>query len=1272
MKWLLIILLLCECVLVTTAQQNSYDSYKAILKKFPAGTGPNLYDSLYQLSLPELTLPEHLKSASLPAVADNSSQPYLRPVFSQIGASCGQASAIGYNFTYEMDHARGLPANISTNQYPTHFTYNFENTGWEYFGVSYFHSFEILKKCGNMNVKDYGSFTDNGSRWITGYGLYYNGMLNRIDDIYSIKTNSQKGILALKNWVYNHMGESQAGGVASFYAGYSLTQLPAGTPQQGRFVATSFTAPAVHAMTIVGYNDSIRYDYNNDGLYTNNLDTNNDGIVDVKDWEIGGFRFVNSYGSDWPNDSDSGFCYMMYRTLAEDYGKGGIWNNAVHVVKVKPDYTPLLTMKIRIKDTQRSSIRVRAGISADPASLVPEHILDFPIFNFQGGNFPMQGPGNEDTLRTIEFGLDITPLLSYVQKGRDTGFFLTVDENDPYSQANGRIEYLAVLDYSTSPPHTFACQQTPVDIANNDVTYAKVIVKPDIDNVRINDSEPVPFVAGQAYTTQLSAAGGQMPYNWSLNYAYTKINSNKPMPAFSGTKLSAQSPSDSIVAVALGFPFPLYGRNYDTVFVNINNGYLQFTTDIIPWPYLSEENLLLRSFRLIAPLTNQNLNVYNSNEGAWVQAEPGTTTFCWKLSKKLGETYFPCEFRAKLSADGTITLNHGNIQLAAYELFHSGISDGDKQNYDLSVYHTDYEANQYTQSEYIPATVPGNLSISKTGLVECLPADGKLTYTIPVKVTDYRNVSNEKVLLLSSGILAEIKLHSGNDSIPDRGENARADLLLTNLTNSMYTDIMAVLKISDEFIVQQDTAESAIALGPHARIIVPDAFQFSTSTASPDGHAFLMNLSISSGLLKWNRSIATQISSPLLKTVELCSKKPFQELLRPGETNWLQYKATNIGHSTAKDVDVRILLPDTHIKLLSADLQFIGMIVPGQKSSIEFEIKASDSIALGSCYPVVITLSAENHVQLIDTIYIRIGKAPALVIDLDKNRASAPAIWQQIKDLGYLSDYKTVLTNNMDEYQSLFINLGKNSDRHVLSYSEGIVLADYLDQGGNIYIESRTLWRDDLLTVLQPRFNIEAINKLHVYDTLAGTPGSFTEGMAYKPSSVFAGFFYMQPLWQAFSLFEGDGYPCSVANDAGTYKTIGSLFEFAAMLGTNPESSRPKLMQKYLDFFGIKRDMIGINEAFSKTEMLEVYPNPAIDKVCLTFTMNESGAVKISIVDLNGNTVILLHDNYRIMNSRFSFEWDLCNSFGNKVAPGLYICRVISLNEVKTGKIVVN
>ncbi len=42
-------------------------------------------------------------------------------------------------------------------------------------------------------------------------------------------------------------------------------------------------------MTVVGYNDSIKYDFNEDGQYTNNIDLNDDGIIDLRDWEVGAF-----------------------------------------------------------------------------------------------------------------------------------------------------------------------------------------------------------------------------------------------------------------------------------------------------------------------------------------------------------------------------------------------------------------------------------------------------------------------------------------------------------------------------------------------------------------------------------------------------------------------------------------------------------------------------------------------------------------------------------------------------------------------------------------------------------------------------------------------------------------------------------------------------------------------------------------------------------------------------------------------------------------------
>ncbi len=1121
---------------------------------------------------------------------------------------------------------------------------------------------------------DYGGLTDNGNRWISGYDLYYRGMSNRVEDVFTIKTHDSKGILTLKNWIHNHLGESLTGGVASFYSGspWNATFLPSGTPEQGKYVMTKFSVPASHAMTIVGYNDSIRYDYNNDGQYTNHLDTNNDGIVDVRDWEIGGFKFVNSYGATSSGSTDSGFCYMMYRTLADDYAHGGIWNNAVHVVKVKPGYSPMLTMKVKLHHSSRNAIKISAGVSGDPTSFIPEHTIDFPIFNFQGGNFPMQGAGTSDTMNSIEFGLDITPLLSYMQMQKDAAIFLIVDENDPFSQANGRIEYFSVIDYSESSPKITEFQPTPLEISNNDITYAKVVVKTNANKVLINNTVLPPITAGLPYSVQLSANGGQPPYSWSLNYGYTRLSGNQPLAAFNGTKLIAQHPSDSILPVPLPFDFPFYGKKYDTIYVNMNNGYLQFTTDNIPWPYFSEENLLFRSYRMIVPFSNQNLNANKSDEGAWYITDSTSASFRWVLSKKNGEVYFPVECQATLAADGSISVIHSPISVAANELFHSGISDGDKQNYELSIYHSEYEANRFNYTKYIPASVADDLKISKTGLVECLPESGQLMYTIPCKVTDYLNVSDEKSFLISSGITAALRINAGNDSIIAAGETVSADLVLKNISNTTYSNLDARLGIDDSFISLIDTVETIGSIGAYQELTIPDAFRFIASTTANDEHVFLMDLKISNIVSEWKRSIPVQIIAPVLKTIELKTSKPGNTLLRPGETGWLYYKFANIGHASAMDVDVSISITDPRIVLLTASSKSVGEIAPGAKSVFDFQVTVADSTLLGTQIPILIKVLSQKQAVFSDTLYIRIGKAPVQVIDLDINHESAPVIYQQIRDLGYLADYTSVITAGINEYQSVFINLGKFSSRHILSYTEGAILTDFLDRGGNLYIESLNFWRDDLLTSLQPRFNIQTVNKFRLFDTLAGSPGSFTENMIFVNTGYQVSMYHLKPLGSAFTIFDDGGYYSAIANDAHTYKTIGGLFNFSTMQGINELSTQPKLMQSYLDFFSIKRDAIGIKENIKLPGTVSVYPNPAWDKASITFILDDnSSPVNAIVFDMNGRTVARLKVNSQTGNGSRSIDWNLCNHSGQKVPAGIYICRIVNKKEVLTCKIMV-
>lgn len=240
---------------------------------------------------PLLELPDSHLNKQLPVVVGNSVYPYMRPIFQQQGASCGQAAGIAYNFCYEINGARNLPSNVATDQYPTHFAWNFMNAGTYYgVGVSYFHSFEILRTLGCPNEATFGPITmDNPYYWMSGYDKYYSAMHNRISNVHSIHLGNTRGLLTLKNWLNDHLEGSAVGGLANIYIGYSTSfVLPPDSPEAGKNIVINWQPEATHAMTIVGYHDSIRYDVNNDGQYTNNIDITSDGIIDMRDWEIGG------------------------------------------------------------------------------------------------------------------------------------------------------------------------------------------------------------------------------------------------------------------------------------------------------------------------------------------------------------------------------------------------------------------------------------------------------------------------------------------------------------------------------------------------------------------------------------------------------------------------------------------------------------------------------------------------------------------------------------------------------------------------------------------------------------------------------------------------------------------------------------------------------------------------------------------------------------------------------------------------------------------------
>ncbi|MBN2172937.1 MAG: T9SS type A sorting domain-containing protein [Bacteroidales bacterium] len=719
-------------------------------------------DSIALANLPELELPDFLKKNTLPAQLDNSDEPYFRDLFEQVSNECGQYAAIAFNFTYEINYRRGIPANTPENQYPTHFTYNFQNGGYGWHGVSYFHSFEIVRTNGEPNVADYGGVAEGGpSRWLSGYDKYYNGLFNRVDQVYQIYVGTPEGLLTLKNWLHNHLEGAEVGGIACFYSPspWNTVLLPEGTPEGGKHVITRFSGTAGHASPITGWNDSIRFDYNLDGQYTNNIDINNDGIIDMRDWETGGLLFTDSYlgGVNW---ADSGFCFMMYKTLADNVYDGGIWNHAVHVVKVKENYQPLVTYKITFKHTARETIKVLAGIASDSDAGNPTRILGFPIFDYQGGFQYMQGGTWLEQNKTIEFGLDITPLLGEINSGEPARFFLLVDERDPDHLGDGEIVNFSVMDYTNGTvEHTYPI--TNISLQDNGLTTIYLNAEINFNQLEISDDELPPALTSDPYSHQLTASGGTPPYKWRLLKHYDQEGFAGEMPPIEGSQIEPNDNESGFGLQVLDFSFPFYGKTYDTVYVHVD-GFLKFDKQYFPWPYLYDEQMLIRKVNCIAPYLNRNQKIdpdqYN---GLWYEGDETHVTFWWKTSIP-GLELQDVEYAVLLFPNGEFEFYY-ELQQDIFKdnIWAAGISNGDNFNY----LYTDLEPAPGTPKIFTAEEFPDELSLSKDGIFSGTPEKNYAGTDIEFLLTDDQNIETRKTL----------KFYSFYEGIEDTANSSEQD-----------------------------------------------------------------------------------------------------------------------------------------------------------------------------------------------------------------------------------------------------------------------------------------------------------------------------------------------------------------------------------------------------------------------------------------------------------------------------------------------------------------
>lgn len=313
-------------------------------------------------------------------------------------------------------------------------------------------------------------------------------------------------------------------------------------------------------------------------------------------------------------------------------------------------------------------------------------------------------------------------------------------------------------------------------------------------------------------------------------------------------------------------------------------------------------------------------------------------------------------------------------------------------------------------------------------------------------------------------------------------------------------------------------------------------------------------------------------------------------IIDAGEEINLSVTIKNSGDTMAPDVLGNIDSQSTFINILNGDYNF-GDLDIEELAEGTFSFETNVDTPPGSSATIILNISADNGNYYNQYNFdIVIGQIPVAIIDLDPNHSSGPEIQTAIEENDITVEYLTELPSSLSVYNTLFVCLGIYSDNHTLSGSEGQSLADFLSDGGNLYMEGGDTWAFDTQTAVHAMFNINGTDDgSSDLGTINGFSGTFTEGMSFSYSGENNWIDHLAPLSTAFSILanQSPSYNTAIAFEGNDYKTIGASHEFGGLDdGTSP-STKAELMAAYLEFFGVGTAQLFANFYADETEICQ-------------------------------------------------------------------------------------
>lgn len=407
----------------------------------------------------------------------------------------------------------------------------------------------------------------------------------------------------------------------------------------------------------------------------------------------------------------------------------------------------------------------------------------------------------------------------------------------------------------------------------------------------------------------------------------------------------------------------------------------------------------------------------------------------------------------------------------------------------------------------------------------------------------------------------------------EAGESILLSIAMFNGSDEPRTNVTVTLSSDSPYITITDNSEFYGSFSAWEYKTVTNGFVFNVASTTPGMEVIRFDVSATDGVETWNSFFEITTYGPRLVFGNVSVSDPLGNnngRMDPGEIVDLIIAASNIGQLPLNDVLVTISSLSSNISIHNSEFN-IPSIPASSSINALFNISVSAAAPVGS--PVAFNfemVSGFYSSQKDQTLVI--GQIPALILNLDPNNTSAPAMATAMTALDVAYEMTTTFPASLDLYSSVFLCLGIFSNNTVLSAAQGAQLAAYLNNGGQLYMEGGDTWAYDAQTQVHGMFKINGISDGTAdMGTVTGKTGTFTEGMSFSYVGENNWMDRIGAISPAFLILENTSpaYGTGVAHDAGTYKTIGTSHEFSGLAeGTFP-STKMELMNQYLTFFGI-------------------------------------------------------------------------------------------------------